>query len=138
MDRFDDEIEQLAEAVIGAAIEVHRHLGPGHPESVYCSALEYEFELRSIGNQREHHYRVRYKGKDVGEGRLDFWVGKRLTVEVKAVEELSPVHSGQVVAYLSQKDEPVGLLINFNVPVLRRGLRRIVRSKSKGNSPDVK
>lgn len=130
-DRFDEGLESLAEAVIGAAIEVHRHLGPGHPESVYCNALQYEFELRGIGNQREHHYRVMYKGKDVGEGRIDFWVGDRLTVEVKAVEELSPTHTGQVVAYLSQKNEPIGLLINFNVSLLKRGLKRVIRSKSK-------
>lgn len=131
MDRFDEEIEALAEAVIGAAIEVHRHLGPGHPENVYCNALQYEMELRGIPAQREHHYRVTYKDRDVGEGRLDFWVGDRLTVEIKSVEELSPTHTGQVVAYLSQKNEPIGLLINFNVALLKRGLKRVIRSKSR-------
>lgn len=132
MDLFDPEIEALIKDVIGAAIEVHRHLGPGHPENVYANALEYEFELRSIQNDREHHYRVMYKDRDVGEGRIDFWVGKRLTVELKAVEELADVHTGQVVAYLSQKDEPVGLLINFNVPILKEGLRRVIRSGKRG------
>ena len=131
MDRFDGELETLAEAVIGAAIEVHRCLGPGHPEAVYCNALEYEFDLRGISYQREHRYRVTYKDRDVGEGRIDFWVGERLTVEIKAVEQLSPTHTGQVVAYLSQKDEPVGLLINFNVSLLKHGLKRVIRSKSR-------
>lgn len=130
MDRFDDEIERLAEAVIGAAIEVHRHLGPGHPESVYCNALGHELELRGIPAIREHFYRVKHKDLDVGEGRIEFWVGNRLTVEIKAIEGLLPVHIGQVVAYLSQKGEPVGLLINFNVSVLKNGLKRVVRSKS--------
>lgn len=129
MDKFDDEIEQLASAVIGAAIEVHKHLGPGHPESVYCNALSYEFELRGLMHAREHHYRVTYKNREVGEGRIDFWVGNRLTVEIKAVEGLLPLHTGQVVAYLSQKNEPVGLLINFNVTVLKNGLKRVIRSK---------
>lgn len=128
MDRFDDEIEHLAEAVIGAAIEVHRHLGPGHPESVYCNAIEYEFELRGIIHSREQHYRVVYKDRNVGEGRVDFWVGERLTVEIKATEALADVHVGQVLAYLSQKHEPVGLLINFNVAVLKKGLKRVIRS----------
>lgn len=130
MDRFDDEIEQLANSVIGAAIEVHRHLGPGHPESVYCNALDHEFELRGITAAREHFYRVMYRDRDVGEGRIDFWVGDRLTVEVKAVEGLLPLHTGQVIAYLSQKGEPVGLRINFNVTVLKNGLKRVIRSKS--------
>jgi GxxExxY protein len=129
MDMFDDEIEALAQAVIGAAIEVHRHLGPGHPESVFCRALEIELGLREIAHRREHHYRVLYKGKDVGEGRIDFWVGDRLTVEIKAVEALSDTHTGQVVAYLTQKGEPVGLLINFNVAVLKRGLKRVIQSR---------
>lgn len=132
MDRFDDEIETLVEAVIGAAIEVHRHLGPGHPENVYCNALSVEFGFRSIPFAREHHYRVNYKDHDVGEGRIDFWVGNRLTLEIKAIDTLTDVHVGQVVAYLSQKKEPIGLLINFNVAVLKRGLKRIIRSRHAG------
>ena len=130
MDRFDDEIETLLKDVIGAAIEVHRLLGPGHPENVYGSALAAEFLLRGIPFEREHPYAVVYKEERVGEGRLDFWVGKRLVVEIKAVESLSDAHIGQVVAYLSQKGEPLGLLINFNVSVLKNGgIRRVIRSK---------
>jgi GxxExxY protein len=129
MDRFDDEIEALVAAVIGAAIEVHRHLGPGHPENVYCNALEVEFGLRTIKHAREPHSRVNYKDHDVGEGRIEFWLGNRRTLEVKAIETLTDVHVGQVVAYLSQKKEPVGLLINFNVIVLKKGLKRVIRSQ---------
>lgn len=131
MDRFDDEIEALANLVIGSAIEVHRHQEPGHPESVYCNALEIELGLRDISHRREHHYCVRYKEHDVGEGRIDFWVGERLTVEIKAVEDLTDTHTGQVVAYMSQKKEPLGLLINFNVAILKKGLNRVILSRNR-------
>ena len=128
MDRFDDEIEELAAAVIGAAIEVHRHLGAGHHESVYGNALEHELRLRDIPYERERSIQVTYKEVGVGEGRLDFWISGRLVVELKAVPQLSPVYTAQVVSYLAIVNEPVGLLINFNTRVLKDGIKRIVRS----------
>jgi GxxExxY protein len=73
MDVFDDEIEQLAREVIGAAIEVHRHLGPGHPESAYCNALAIEFDLRGTSYEREYAYAIVFKDQVVGQGRLDFF-----------------------------------------------------------------
>ncbi len=129
MDRFDDEIERLAYEVIGAAIEVHRHMGMGHPESAYANALALEFDLRGIPYEREYHYALAYKGETVGEGRLDFFVGKRLTVELKAVEAISDAHRGRTTNYLCAVKEPLGLLINFNVLMLKdKGIFRIVQS----------
>ena len=132
MDRFDDEIESLLQSVVGAAIEVHRLLGPGHPERVYSSALAREMLLRDIPFEQEYPYAVIYKQEAVGEGRLDFWVGGRLVVEIKATDGLSDAHVSQVVAYLSQMREPLGLLLNFNVSVLKNGgIRRVILSKSR-------
>lgn len=129
MDRFDDEIEELIERVIGCAIEVHRKLGPGHPESVYGNALEIVLSRENMVYEREHRYRVMFEDKDVGEGRIDFWIGSRLVLEIKAKKALDPTDIAQVVAYLTQKNEQVGLLLNFNVAVLKQGIRRVVRSR---------
>lgn len=129
MDRFDEEIERLAFEVIGAAIEVHRHLGPGHPENVYCNALSIEFNLRGIPFEREYYYAVVYKEEIVGEGRIDFFVGKRLAVEIKAIEEVLQTHRGRTSNYITFLKEPLGLLINFNVLVLKdKGINRVIQS----------
>ena len=129
MDRFDDEIEQLSYDVIGAAIEVHRHLGPGHPESVYANALEHEFKLRNIPYEREYHYAIDYKGMTPGTGRVDFFVGARLAVEIKAVEGISDAHLGRTSNYITHLKEPLGLLINFNVLTLKgNGIKRVIQS----------
>src|SRR5574337_1997226 len=96
----DKQLDQLAHAVIGAAIEVHRTLGPGFLESVYEDALCFELELRHIHYERQHIIAVNYKGRHVGEGRIDILVENRLIVELKAVEELAPVHTAQVISYL--------------------------------------
>ncbi|MCC6572689.1 MAG: GxxExxY protein [Planctomycetes bacterium] len=129
MDRFDDEIEKLAADVIGAAIEVHRHLGPGHAEAFYAKAMEIELGLRGIPFEREHRFEVGYKDRKLGEGRIDFWVGKRLSTELKAVKGIDDSHIQQVVFYLSNKKEPLGLVINFNVGLLKNGIRRVVQTK---------
>lgn len=129
MERFDDEIERLAYEVIGAAIEVHRRLGPGHPESVYCNSLAIEFALRGITFEREYHYAIVYKDNIVGEGRLDFFVGHRLAVEIKAIESVTDGHRGRAANYITFLKEPLGILINFNVMLLKdSGIHRIVQS----------
>lgn len=129
MERFDDEIERLAYDVIGAAIEVHRHLGPGHSESVYCKALAVEFTLRGIPFEREYHYAIVFKDNVVGEGRVDFFVGGRLAVEIKAIEAVTDGHRGRAANYITFLKEPLGLLINFNVMLLKdNGIQRIVQS----------
>jgi GxxExxY protein len=124
----DSRLDKLARAVIGAAIEVHRHLGPGYLESVYEEALAVELNLRRLFFERQKPFAVDYKGRTIGEGRLDFLVDGALLVELKAVESLAPIHKAQVISYLKAKKLQLGLLINFNVPVLRAGIQRIVLS----------
>jgi GxxExxY protein len=96
----DHELDLLANTAIGAAIEVHRHLGPGYVESIYEEALAIEFRLRNLPFERQHPIGVAYKNVVVGQSRLDFLVGLRLVVEIKAVEHLLPVHRAQVISYL--------------------------------------
>jgi GxxExxY protein len=124
----DSELDELAKRVIGAAIEVHRHLGPGYLESVYEDALAIELELRSIPFQRQQAILVCYKGHDVGQGRLDLLVDDRLIVELKATDALLPVHKVQVISYLKATGLNLGLLINFNTPILKQGIHRVVFS----------
>ena len=120
------EIDEWARSVIGAAIEVHKHLGPGYLESVYEEALAFEFNLRSIPFERQKPVNVSYKGHSVGENRLDFLVGEYLIVELKAVEALGPIHQAQLISYLKAMNLQLGLLINFNVPILKDGIKRVV------------
>jgi GxxExxY protein len=122
------ELDDLANSVIGAAIEVHRHLGPGYLESVYEEALGVELVERHIPYRRQHPISVNYKGKSVGEGKLDLLVSDKLVVELKAVEALLPVHKAQVISYLKATNLHLGLLVNFNVSVLRDGIQRIIYS----------
>ncbi len=128
MRRFSDEVESLAYAVIGAAIEVHRALGAGFLERVYHEALVAEFRLRGIPHKSKHLVAVKYKDYPIGEGELDFLVGDSIIVELKAVEKLSPIHEAQVISYLKMTNCPLGLLINFNVPMLKEGIKRIILS----------
>jgi len=124
----DRQVDELAHAVIGAAIEVHRHLGPGYLESVYEEALCVELRLRDIPFERQRPIAVNYKGVSVGEGRVDMLFGGRLIVELKAVEALAPIHKAQVISYLKTMELQLGLLINFHTPVLRDGIQRVVLS----------
>ena len=123
-----DELDRLAHAVIGAAIEVHRHLGPGFLEAVYEEALCVELSSRHIPFVRQAPVATRYKGHAVGESRLDMLVANTLVVELKAVEAITPVHVAQVVSYLKATSHKLGLLINFNVPFLKSGIKRIILS----------
>jgi GxxExxY protein len=124
----DKEVDDLARQVIGAAIEVHRHLGPGYLESVYEEALAIELDLRGLPFERQKPIGVDYKGHVVGQGRLDLLVGDRLIVELKAVDTFAPIHRAQVISYLKATGLHLGLLINFNVQLLRDGVQRIVLS----------
>lgn len=122
---MDDQTEQLAHEVIGAAIEVHRHLGPGYLESVYEEALGIELGLRGVTFRRQVVFALDYKGYQVGEGRLDLLVGGVLVVELKAVDGFAPIHTAQAISYLKATRHRLALLINFNVPVLKDGLKRV-------------
>jgi GxxExxY protein len=118
-------INRVTEAVIGAAIEVHRTLGPGLLESAYCEYLSRELSLRGISFEREKPLPLEYKGIRLQCGyRLDLLVAGSVVVEVKSVEVLAPIHEAQLLTYLRLGGWHVGLLINFNVAVLKQGIRR--------------
>jgi GxxExxY protein len=117
----------LSHHVIGAAIEVHRVIGPGLLESVYEMALCRELWLRGIGVERQVAVPVRYKGGVLGcDIRLDLVVERNVIVEVKSVDKLMPVHRAQLLTYLRLRSLWLGLLLNFNVEVLRDGVRRVL------------
>jgi GxxExxY protein len=121
------EFDILTASVIGAAIEVHRQLGPGLDEILYENALSIELRLRGIAFARQVIIPVVYKGKAIGEKQLDFVIDGKLIVELKAVEQIASVHKAQVLTYLKITGHKIGLLINFNVPALKEGIRRIIR-----------
>ena len=123
-------VDELAKAVIGAAMEVHTILGAGFLESTYEQALAIELALRGISFQRQWPVALNYKGELVGEARLDFLIDGELIVELKAVDCLHPIHHAQVINYLRATQRQLGLLINFNVEHLRDGIKRIVLTES--------
>jgi GxxExxY protein len=125
-DEPSEAVDRLAYHVIGAAIEVHRILGPGFLEAVYEESLCIELSLQGIPFARQVPISVDYKGNRVGESRLDLVVGDQLVVELKAVECIAPVHIAQLLSYLKSTKLKLGLLITFNVPVLRAGVRRVI------------
>ncbi|MHB0964498.1 MAG: GxxExxY protein [Gemmatimonadaceae bacterium] len=120
--------DPLSERVIGAAVEVHRYLGPGLLESVYLAAMEFELLGRGMSFVSELPLPVRYKGAELdGVLRIDLLIEQELVVELKAVETVLPVHCSQVLTYLRVGNFARGLLINFNVTKLVNGVRRFVR-----------
>lgn len=123
-----DHLEQLIHEVIGAAIEVHKVLGPGHLEAHYENALCVELELRGIPFARQVSLQLDYKGQVIGEGRIDLLVAKELIVELKAVEALSNLFLAQVMSYLRIRKSRAGLLLNFNVPAMntKDAIRRVI------------
>jgi len=120
------DINDLTGEVIGAAIEVHKILGPGLLESAYEECLWRELELRKIPYERQKELPIEYKGLRLDCGyRLDILVANRLILELKACESLEPIHKAQLLTYLKLTGIKLGLLINFNVPVLKQGIKRI-------------
>ena len=120
-------VNVLTKEIIGAAIEVHRHLGPGLLESAYVKCLARELLLRKVPFKRECPLPVTYKGVQLNcTYRLDLLVGDAVVVEIKSVEALTPIHEAQLLTYLKLGGWSVGLLINFNVEVLKTGIRRRV------------
>jgi GxxExxY protein len=122
------EVNALSHDVIGAAIEVHRVLGPGFLEAVYEEALCIELKSRGIPFSRQITFGVDYKGHRIGESRLDLLVGDCLIVEIKAVESLLLIHKVQARSYLKATGRRLAILINFNVPVLKDDVKRVVCS----------
>jgi len=119
--------ESLTKRIIGAAIEVHREIGPGLLESAYEACLVAEFDRRDIAFRRQVDIPVHYKDMDLSCGyRADMIVDETILLELKSIERLEPVHEAQLLTYLKLTRLNVGLLINFNVPVLKDGVRRRV------------
>ncbi len=123
-----DELNQLTYAVIGAAIEVHRVLGPGFLESVYQRAMELELASRRIRFDRQLLVPVEYKNCVIAEHVLDLVIEGQLVVELKAIESILPVHHAQLLSYLKAGAFELGLIVNFHSAVLKNGVKRIVRS----------
>lgn len=125
MDR--SELNRLTQKIIGAAIEVHRHLGPGLLESTYEACLVYELVKLGLKVERQKVLPVVYKDVQLDHGyRIDLLVEDTVVVELKVVEEINSVHEAQVLSYLKLSGCPAGLLLNFNVKLLKDGIRRFV------------
>ena len=121
------ELNHLTEKIIGAAIEVHRHLGPGLLESAYESCLAYELERLGLIFERQKALPLVYKEIRLDQGyRLDLLVEQQVIVELKVVDQISPVHEAQILSYLKFSGCKIGLLINFNVKLLKDGIRRFI------------
>jgi GxxExxY protein len=119
-------INRITETIIGACIEIHRELGPGLLESAYLECLCYEISSAGLAFEREKPLPVAYKEVLLDCGyRMDMVVASQVVVELKNVERLAPIHQAQLMTYLKISKLPLGLLINFNVPVLKQGIRRI-------------
>jgi GxxExxY protein len=119
--------QDLTEKIIGATIEVHRTLGPGLLESVYQACLARELALRKLAFEQQKPLPVEYKGLQLDVGyRLDFIVEDKVVLELKAADALHSVHEAQLLTYLRLTGCKIGLLINFNVAVLKNGIRRMV------------
>jgi GxxExxY protein len=125
-EELDPELDRLAGTVVRSCVEVHRALGPGYVESVYERAVCVELTMRGVEFERQVSVAIGYRGVPVGEHRLDLLVEKRLVVELKASEALSKVHILQVRSYLKAIGARLGLLINFNEPLLLHGVRRVI------------
>lgn len=124
----DEETNELSRRVIGAAIEVHRVLGPGYLESIYEEALAIEMAARGIPFERQSAFSISYKGSVVGSGRVDFLVGGSLVVELKSAERLLELHKAQVISYLKATRTNLGLILNFKASVLKNGIERVIYS----------
>ena len=120
------DINDITGQVIGAAIEVHKRLGPGLLESIYEECLCIELGKRNISFERQKEVNIEYRGIRLdSKYRLDLVVSKLVVVELKTVNELAPIHDAQILSYLKLTGLKIGLLINFNVPVLKEGIKRL-------------
>lgn len=121
-----NDLNKITEKVIGCSIEVHRNLGPGLLESIYEKALCYEFEINGIKFENQVTVPIIYKGHNLGEYRIDILVESNVIIELKAVDRFDPVFEAQLLSYLKLTGKKLGLLINFNVPILKNGIKRII------------
>ncbi|WP_211369221.1 GxxExxY protein [Roseospira navarrensis] len=127
MTPIDADLNDLSGAVVDAAYRVHSALGPGLMEGVYETCLAYELGERRVPYVRQLEVPVQYDGQSMGTGfRVDLFVGNRLIVELKAVESINKVHKAQLLTYMKLMDQRLGLLINFNVHLIRDGITRLI------------
>jgi GxxExxY protein len=119
-------LEALVHKTIGACLAVHRELGPGLAERAYSRACCIELESREMSFEVEKPVSVKYRGTLLCQHRIDLFIDRQVVVEIKSVEQIHPVHVAQVVSYLRLTGTRVGLVVNFNVPVLKQGIRRVV------------
>ena len=122
----DFPLKDITQQIISCAIEVHSTLGPGLLESVYEEALAHEFSMRKLRYERQQEISLSYKGKDIGNHRIDYLVEDEVIVELKAVETMHRIYEAQVLTYLRALGKRVGLLINFNVILLKDGIKRLI------------
>ena len=129
-----EELDRITEAIIGAAIEVHKALGPGLLESAYEACIAYELTDRGWPIAAQQTLPLMYRGLKLDVGyRLDLLVDQRVIVEIQAVDYLLPIHQAQLMSYLKLSGCKLGLLINFNVPLLKRGVVRVVNGLDEGS-----
>ena len=118
---------QLTSEIIGSAIEVHRNLGPGLLESTYEECMAFELQERKLVVQRQHEIPVLYKGTKLDQNyRIDLLVNNQVIIELKSIIKIEPIHNAQLLTYLKLANIRYGLLLNFNVPVMRQGIKRLL------------
>ncbi|WP_044117814.1 GxxExxY protein [Alkaliflexus imshenetskii] len=121
---------ELSRIAVNAAFEIHKALGPGLLESAYEKCLVYELRLNGLQVDQQVHLPIRYKNVLLDGGyRLDIWVEKKLIIEVKSVEAVSDIHIAQLIPYLKLADNMLGLLINFNTPLIKSGIKRVINGR---------
>ena len=120
------DLNKITEKIIGCGIEVHRNLGPGLLESIYEKALCHEFKLNNIRFINQLSVPIIYKGATLGEHRIDLLIENEVVVELKAVDRFDPVFTAQLLSYLKLTNKKLALLINFNVPILKDGIKRMI------------
>jgi len=134
-----EKLTALTERIIGAAIEVHRQTGPGLMESVYEECLCYELSQLGIRFERQVQLPITYEGVKLDYGyKMDLVVEDSVVLELKTVEKLLPVHTAQLLTYLKLSGKPVGLLLNFNAPILTKGIKRLINDFSVASGLDSK
>ncbi|MGL4360008.1 MAG: GxxExxY protein [Sediminibacterium sp.] len=122
-----DHLEVLAKEIVNASFEVHKNMGPGLLESVYEYCLSKELSLRNIAHTTQQKIPLQYKGYILSKDfYIDIFINGQIIIEIKAVDIIAPVHQAQLLSYLKLANKRLGFLINFNVPLLKNGIRRII------------
>lgn len=118
---------QLTNEIIGSAIEVHRNLGPGLLESTYEECLAFELQERKLKVERQLELPILYKGNQLDQNyRIDLLVDNQVVIELKSVNKIEPIHDAQLLTYLKLANKRYGLLLNFNVPIMKQGIKRLL------------